>query len=107
MRIQNCGSNNTILQPFARNGDETNLKDSKTNFCMSLESNTIYMRTCSSSDKRQRFVGSFDASKFEIHPVSNSSGCLTQQHHPKPGEDVRLYSCSTARGDQTSYWNKY
>jgi hypothetical protein len=107
MRIQNCGSNNTILQHVGRNGNESNLKDRKTNFCMSLESNKIYMRTCNSSDKRQRFIGSFDSSKFEIYPVSNLTGCLTQQHHPKPGEEVRLYSCSTARGDQTSSWNKY
>jgi hypothetical protein len=74
---------------------------------MSLESKVIRMRTCDSNDERQRFTGSFDSSKFEIHPVSDDDDCLTQQHHPKKGEEVRLYSCSTARGDDTSYWNEY
>lgn len=107
VRIQKCDGDNTYFQHYRRSGDETSFKDRDSNYCMSLESKVIRMRNCDSTDRRQRFTGNFDSSKFEIHPVSDDDDCLTQQHHPKKGEEVRLYSCSTARGDDTSYWNEY
>ena len=51
--------------------------------------------------------GGFATRRFEIAPVNDSSLCMTQRHHPKRGEIVQLEPCAQARGDATSFWNRY
>eukprot|EP00591_Stephanopyxis_turris_P015523 CAMPEP_0195541324 /NCGR_PEP_ID=MMETSP0794_2-20130614/51031_1 /TAXON_ID=515487 /ORGANISM="Stephanopyxis turris, Strain CCMP 815" /LENGTH=232 /DNA_ID=CAMNT_0040675419 /DNA_START=93 /DNA_END=791 /DNA_ORIENTATION=+ len=49
-------------------------------------------------------------STFQLHPKTDESKCLTQTHHPKNREDLKLYPCSIARNndegvhDDTSQW---
>jgi hypothetical protein len=106
--IQTCGSGNTKLEFYQKSGTEASLRDTQSKLCMRVESNNgIRMRSCDSGDSKQRFQGSFSSSKFEIQPKGDSSKCVTIQHHPRTGEDLRLFDCSTARGDDTSYWKKY
>jgi hypothetical protein len=107
VRIQTCGGDNTKFEFYKRSGGEANIRDTKSSRCMRVEGGKIRMRDCDSGDSKQRFTGSFSSSKFEIHPQDDSDKCVTQQHHPKPGEELIIDKCSTARGDETSYWNKY
>ena len=70
----------------------------------------IVLAVCDDSVTEQRFValgGSFDNYRFELSPSMKPGLCLTQDHHPKMDESLLLQSCSEARGDTTSYWNKY
>jgi hypothetical protein len=107
VRIEKCDNFNTQFEFYRRNGDEAGFQDVKSNFCMRLEDKLIKMRRCDSNDELQRFVGSFSSSKFEIKPKTSTRNCLTQQHHPKWGEIIRIYTCDSARDDTTSLWNKY
>lgn len=70
----------------------------------------IVLSVCDESVMEQRFValgGSFDHYRFELSPMLKPGLCLTQDHHPKMGEMLLLQTCSQARGDSTSFWNKY
>jgi hypothetical protein len=65
---------------------------------------------CDGSNELQLWFassGNFAGPNFEISPMGDKHLCMTQRHHPKFGEDVRLEPCSTARGDETSSWNRY
>ena len=46
-------------------------------------------------------------SGFEITQSGKEDLCITQRHHPKQGESIKLESCETARNSQTSKWTKY
>lgn len=65
---------------------------------------------CDASSSRQFFTPSrndlgWDDYRFEIK--TSSGRCISQEHHPKKNEDLYATSCSTARGDDTSYWMKW
>lgn len=72
--------------------------------------NTIKTMKCDASNEGQLWMarsGSFASSSFEVSPFSDRNLCVTQHHHPKFGEDVRLEPCTIARQDETSRWNRY
>jgi len=69
----------------------------------------MVVENCDASDRAQFFKPSssdagWDGDRFEI---TTSSRCISQEHHPKKNEDLYATSCSTARGDDTSYWEKW
>lgn len=47
--------------------------------------------------------------KFEISLNSKDSHCVSNDHHPKPGELVELFSCESLRApdSQTAYWMRW
>jgi hypothetical protein len=61
-----------------------------------------------SSEKTFEQLGDVGDNLFEIQPVSNQEGCVTQRHHPKAGERLYVPPCATSRslGHQTNYWEK-
>ena len=73
---------------------------------------SVFLETCSINRPRQRWtVGDLpiscdgNDSEFEIgQPVDGTDLCLTTHHHPKHGEEVELFPCTVARGDDTSLW---
>lgn len=74
--------------------------------------NPIRLRTCEPGNKKQQWINdpAFDEKgrkQFEIHPARDKSKCLTQQHHPRSGENVYPQSCSRARQHDTSEWIVY
>ena len=72
----------------------------------------IFLRTCNVNNPNQQWFapnGSFDGYRWEASQYVNPSLCMTNDHHPKPGEVIELHSCRAARSAShlTSYWNKY
>jgi hypothetical protein len=82
------------------------------NLCLQLNmsSHNYELRSCDSNDPLQRFTsgnGSYLGSgKFEIYPKSKSGFCVTNRHHPKYGEPMRIETLDSARRATTSYWIK-
>lgn len=84
-----------------------------TQYCLETggSDSALTLQECDEEESSQYFepgrsddIG-WDNDRFEIR---NSRGrCLTQEHHPKKNEDIYAGSCSTARGDDTSYWEKW
>ena len=92
--------------------EQVQIKLGDGNLCFERQSSQIFLEKCDSDNKYQTWFapnGSFDGRRFEVSQKSRSGSCMTQDHHPKPGEVVELHSCSAARSKdhQTSYWNKY
>lgn len=84
------------------------------NSCLQLDdgSKSIFLRTCDSQSTLQHWKatnGSLTGRRFEIVPFTLPSHCVTQDHHPKPGEVLRVYRCSLARSPDhlTSFWSLY
>lgn len=73
------------------------------------------MNECDPNNKYQRFIATngtsfFDGQKkFEISQVDFQKQCVSNDHHPKPGEVVELHSCTALREDssQTALWTRY
>lgn len=65
---------------------------------------------CNARNARQLFATSGNATwggAFEIHPVWARDGCVSNTHHPKFGESLYLWRCTTSRSADTSQWNFY
>ena len=87
-----------------------------TNLCFTMHEGRekIKLHTCDSNtihpDRKQLFSGLDFKREFQIHPMSNSTLCLTQHHHPKSGERLMVTSCQKAeendrdKYDDTSRW---
>ena len=112
IRLTQCDSGTAPTQ-FLINGaligPNAMIQAAGTDVC--LQANTgageIVLANCNSFNMDQWFQGSFGGSRFEIRTGILLDQCLTQEHHPKSGEEVRIYFCNVAREDQTSYWEKY
>jgi len=108
--IEKCEGSSTDFEFANMSNDETQIKISGTDMCMTLEGkSSIKARKCNSGDDRQKFTagdGSFSGKRFELIPKT-SDGCLTQQHHPKSGEKIYKEDCNKARGSDTSFWEAY
>jgi hypothetical protein len=110
--IKWCGD--SIRQQFTKVGDTIRpLSDQALCFTMTgthSENRPIRLVPCmdkrSGSDE-QRFGGFHPNERFELHPLGDTSLCLSQAHHPKDDERVWPDSCTTTRGDTTSYWITY
>lgn len=72
--------------------------------------NQVVLASCDETVMEQRFLalgGSFEHFRFEVSPAMKPGLCLAPDHHPKMNEALVLESCSKARRDTTSFWNKY
>ena len=99
----------TIRSAFPWGGSFVQLQVAGTNLCVQAYpySDEVSLNRCSPWNRDQWFVGDFDQNKFEIKPFLELNQCLTQEHHPKSGEEVLIRYCDVAREDQTSYWVNY
>jgi hypothetical protein len=109
IRIRTCNDSNTRFVFQNLNGKRTQIKVATEDLCFELVSpRSIQLHPCDAFNKNQMFQsskGSFSKDKFEIRSVV-SKHCLTQEHHPKDGEEVGLWVCKIPRGDQTNFWNR-
>lgn len=91
MYMAKCNSD--VRQKFSflkvSNGEALIRVGNGKNLCFERDDREIFLRTCDSGNERQRWfspVGSFDGPRFELSQRRLSSYCMTQDHHPKPGE---------------------
>lgn len=108
IKIRYCDDNNTWFVFENRSNGVTQLKVAATSLCVEWKGGKVRIVTCDASQDHQKFTagnGSFNGKRFEL--MTSSGGCLTQQHHPKDGEEIINQVCATPRRSDTSYWNKY
>lgn len=84
-----------------------------TGVCMQVQSTTnrtVLLDDCDNDNIMQRFQaaspGSLQDVRFEIEARAKAGWCLTQRHHPREGEEIRIERCTAARKSNTSFWNK-
>jgi hypothetical protein len=118
VKVQDCDKGNTWFEflNMESNG-MTQIKVAENDLCLEIVgNNAMELQRCemdtSRNYTRQKFValnGSFRSggNKFEIGTVFRPGGCLSQQHHPRPGEVVKRVECPNTRDDDTSYWVRY
>lgn len=88
-------------------GDEFLIRVPLKNQCFERRGPEIYLEPCDSSNSRQRFYfrhggeGRFSLSQRD------TGLCVTNRHHPKAAELVRMENCGQAYDDATLYWEKY
>ena len=81
--------------------------------CLELQDDrSILFRECDAQSEQQHWKttnGSLDDIRFEIVPVGLPNHCVTQHHHPKAGEVIRIYRCELPRASEslTSFWEFY
>ena len=115
IKIRTCSSDNSKFEFVATSElGKVKIRVVGTNLCLMYESYASTLRNtrlnpCGGSGEiwSTHGQGSFSGSKFELHPQGDATYCLTQQHHPKSGEDLRLEKCSVARADNTNWWMTY
>jgi len=66
----------------------------------------VEVRDCDLSEDDQFFTANWDDNRFRIE-TPNGDGCLSNDHHPKPREELFSESCSRADSADTLYWEKY
>jgi hypothetical protein len=82
------------------------------NLCLerNTSTNNYEVKKCDSSNILQIFTsgnGSHTGSgKFEIYAKSRSASCVTNRHHPKYGEPLRVETCESSHRAKTSFWVK-
>lgn len=65
------------------------------------------LRSCKSSrDKYQKFdlIKQFEGKKEDSYEFRAREGCMTQRHHPRSDEVLRLEPCDKVRKSDTSIW---
>lgn len=86
--------------------DEFQIKVPLKNQCFQRVGGLIKLRRCDSSNNAQRFYKRNGGNgRFSIGQ-KGTNRCITQKHHPKNAEVVRMDSCSTAAEHNTLYWEK-
>lgn len=114
IELDNCDGDNVKFVLRNRSGRKAQLQIAGKNLCLELRGEKTFfgvrrriieVRTCASSNDDQYFEASWDSSRFDIE--ANDGKCVTQHHHPRPGEDLLSEKCSRAENDETRYWVKY
>ncbi|CAB9513487.1 expressed unknown protein [Seminavis robusta] len=83
--------------------------------CWRRSRRELFLTECDPNDPMQRWIASngtafFDEdNRFEISQAGFNSQCISNDHHPKPGEVIELHSCEALRApdSQTALWTKY
>ena len=109
VRIRECDKNEEKQKWTFTNGDK--MISAKSKLCIDYETKELLLKPCSNNrDKYQKFKG-FDAKKkFQLHPFNNEKKCVSQKHHPKDNEKLKIASCRRAEEnnknqyDDTSHW---
>jgi hypothetical protein len=109
--ISTCDDNSDWFQFKNLTNGVTQVKAATTNLCMEwVGSRDVELHTCDASNERQKVTageGSFYGGRFELDTYAQEGGCLSQDHHPKDGEQIYRFDCGYSRGSTTSYWIKY
>lgn len=97
-------------QQFIAEGDT--IRANGTNLCMqeigfNNESKPITLFPCNEDEKSQKFTGFKEDGPFQLRPLTNTSTCLTQHHHPKPRELVYPRRCEKPVDNDSSLWIAY
>ena len=101
-----------VLPPGASNEETFLIQVPNRGSCLEMKGNSIFLRPCDLQSPLQQWKainGSLTGRRFEVVPSTRPTHCVTQAHHPKPGEVVELYRCGVARSPDhlTSFWNLY
>jgi len=100
VRLKECST--TSRQKWILNEDDGTIRlYNNEDKCLERRGSSLYMTECTRGSSRQKFDFNVDASKFEIRQGSN---CVTQEHHPRSNEKLKMQTCSQARRDDTSLW---
>lgn len=86
------------------------LKVASQNLCVEqTEANVFRLKTCNEYEINQKLIGFHMTQHFQIGPahVNHLSDCLTQDHHPKPYEELISQPCYVASKHRTSFWEVY
>jgi len=102
IEIEKCRSSSKQKFKFISGNRIQSCRDKKK--CFEMKGSSVRLEKCNSS-RSQEFRKNGSSRKFKLEPKSKS-GCLTQRHHPKSGEDVYAEKCRTAEKDDTVYWRK-
>lgn len=92
--------------------DQVMIKVARDNRCFQRNGQLIQLRTCDPQNDLQRWFskrGAFVQRRFEMSPLSLPDYCATQEHHPKPGEQVYLEPCVLSRHPyhQSNFWQRW
>lgn len=106
--IQRCGPDlgNALFQ-LVRGVDEKGdqIKVIDTNLCVErTRTRLIVLGTCDESLMNQKWIGVDLSSPFVWHPSGQGDKCVSQHHHPKPGEVIYAETCYLAHYWNTSLW---
>ena len=101
-----------LLPPNDENEELFMIRIPSKGSCLELDDRAVFIRPCNPLNYLQHWKtinGNLSGRRFEMVPVSRTSHCITQAHHPKPGEVVETYRCTIARSPThlTSFWNLY
>jgi hypothetical protein len=83
------------------------LKTSGTDLCVEqVAAGTFRLLPCDETSVYQKLVGFTEQRPFQLRPAHSrhSGSCLTQDHHPKPYEELISQPCYMAEEHATSYW---
>jgi hypothetical protein len=86
------------------------LKVASQNLCIEQVSpNTFRLQTCDENNIDQKLIGFHFTLYFQIGPahVDYLYDCLTQDHHPKPYEELISQACDVAQKHRTGFWEVY
>lgn len=75
-----------------------------------VSSGSFELDACDDSNPDQKLIGFDPYRPFELQPADSTTSvdnCLSQDHHPKPYEELKSIPCYVARRDRTSYWDFY
>jgi len=76
--------------------------------CAKLRSSRVKLDDCDPNDRSQLWdLDGPNEKKFEWREKRSSRSCVTNQHHPTPGEELKTMSCREAKRDETNYWTIY
>eukprot|EP00562_Extubocellulus_spinifer_P025987 CAMPEP_0178673474 /NCGR_PEP_ID=MMETSP0698-20121128/34324_1 /TAXON_ID=265572 /ORGANISM="Extubocellulus spinifer, Strain CCMP396" /LENGTH=425 /DNA_ID=CAMNT_0020317493 /DNA_START=14 /DNA_END=1288 /DNA_ORIENTATION=- len=75
----------------------------------STNGRNFHLRQCDDENSDQILRGfEYGGSKFELTTKNDDDDrCITQHHHPRIGEELRMQECERARKTKTSYWVTY
>jgi len=113
VHIVNCDDDDPTRFHFVEHdNNQIQIKVSDRDLCLHSQGGVdIYLRPCQERLKRQLWFASegelSGGNRFQISPVQLPAKCITQRHHPKWGEVIRLEPIGTAKKGDTSYWNMY
>jgi len=91
------------------NNKATQIQLVGSDLCWELVSGDVELRPCDSTVECQTFTpgqSHFGAYRFELGTCETDQ-CITQDHYPRSGEELFAESCDRARGDKSSYWEKF
>jgi hypothetical protein len=80
--------------------------------CFTRENRKINLQSCNQALHTQRWFsirGGFNQARFELSQKTLMDHCVSQDHHPKAAEVLRMHDCEKTRGPKhlTSWWNIY